>query len=376
MSETVFILGAGASKEAGAPVMSEFLDKADEIRRTSDLGIEAEDFERVFRAISALQAVHSKSELDLENLESVFAALEMGRLTGKLPGFEKNQIEQVLSSFRKLITRTLDTTIAYPIKDNSICPTEHYLALAYLIALMRRMKNNNASVITFNYDVALDFALNYASSPPDYCLDGTAEPNSVPLLKLHGSLNWARCQRCKGIVPWTLKSYFKDVPIDVIVHSSKVKGLSHACLDFTTRLPGAGLKHCGMDFFSDPVIVPPTWNKTEYNAGLQGVWARAALELSSAENIFVLGYSLNETDLFFRYLYALGAVGDARIKKFWVYDPDIRNVANRFERLLGPGAKAKFVPHDMKFGLGVEHIAKAVLGKSWKDVYALLNRSF
>jgi len=30
MSKTVFILGAGASKEAGAPLMNEFLDSARE----------------------------------------------------------------------------------------------------------------------------------------------------------------------------------------------------------------------------------------------------------------------------------------------------------------------------------------------------------
>jgi hypothetical protein len=37
MSEIVFILGAGASKNAGAPLMANFLDKADELRKEGKL---------------------------------------------------------------------------------------------------------------------------------------------------------------------------------------------------------------------------------------------------------------------------------------------------------------------------------------------------
>ena len=54
------------------------------------------------------------------------------------------------------------------------------------------------------------------------------------------------------------------------------------------------------------MIVPPTWNKTEYHSNLSHVWHEAAVELGSARNIYVFGYSLPETDSFFRYLFALG----------------------------------------------------------------------
>jgi hypothetical protein len=38
------------------------------------------------------------------------------------------------------------------------------------------------------------------------------------------------------------------------------------------------------------------------------VWRTAAQHLSEAEHIFIIGYSLPETDQFFRYLYGLGTV--------------------------------------------------------------------
>jgi len=86
MAETVFILGAGASKEAGAPLMREFLDVAEDLLWANEVHPYGEDFERVFNAISDLQRVYSKANLDIINIENVFAAFEMGQLIKKLPG--------------------------------------------------------------------------------------------------------------------------------------------------------------------------------------------------------------------------------------------------------------------------------------------------
>ena len=92
-----------------------------------------------------------------------------------------------------------------------------------------------------------------------------------------------------------------------------------------------------------PVIVPPTWNKTEYHGSITNVWSAAANDLSTARNIYIFGYSLPETDSFFRYLYALGTMGDTRIRRFWVFDPDSSGlIRNRYEKLLGAGISNRF----------------------------------
>jgi hypothetical protein len=75
MSETVFIMGAGASKAAGAPLMNDFLDVADALRKKA----RDADFDLVFRGRDALQLVLPKATMDLLNLESVFAAFEMAK---------------------------------------------------------------------------------------------------------------------------------------------------------------------------------------------------------------------------------------------------------------------------------------------------------
>lgn len=85
MRNVVFILGAGASKQCGAPLMNDFLETAFHLWKTNKVQEKQEHFERVFRAISALQIVHSKSQIDLDNIESIFTALEMANVLGKLP---------------------------------------------------------------------------------------------------------------------------------------------------------------------------------------------------------------------------------------------------------------------------------------------------
>jgi len=86
MADTVIILGAGASKQGGAPLMHDFLDVARDLLSADKVGDARKSFETVFRGISALQQVHSKSELDILNLESVFAAFEMGLLLSETFG--------------------------------------------------------------------------------------------------------------------------------------------------------------------------------------------------------------------------------------------------------------------------------------------------
>lgn len=86
MSRNVFILGAGASAQAGAPLMTTFIGTAQDILRgtPSLYPKEREYFDLVFRARTLLQHVHSKSELDINNIESLFGVFDMATLLRKL----------------------------------------------------------------------------------------------------------------------------------------------------------------------------------------------------------------------------------------------------------------------------------------------------
>ena len=196
------------------------------------------------------------------------------------------------------------------------------------------------------------YALHHANHVPNYCLtDDVPRDRHSTLLKLHGSVNWARCGKCRSAVPWHLGSYFKKNRYHVFEQPTTAKISSGSQLD------ESGLQCCGTSVEPYPAIIPPTWNKTQYHSAILPVWRRAAVELSNAENIFVAGYSLPESDLFFKYLLALGMVGDRRIKRFWVFDVDSTGkVEARFRQLLGGDVRGRF----KYFNSGFESMAHAL----------------
>jgi hypothetical protein len=340
MSDIVFILGAGASEQCGAPLMANFLDVARNLLNTRAVDESKEDFERVFRAIGALQKVHSKSQLDLNNIESIFTALEISKLLGKLPDFKSSEIPQVISSLKILIVKTLEATVDFPFDGSSIGIPVPYGEFANLLKYLREeaFPRQTVSVITFNYDIAVDMALFKAGMGPDYGIP--PDPNcsrSVPLFKLHGSLNWATRKNDGAVYPLQLDQYFGKYSAHYFSENGVLK------VPIGSHLSEYFSKNKEIEPEKDPVIVPPSWNKADHHQALTEIWARAAEHLGEAKSIFIVGYSLPLTDAFFRLLFALGTVGPTPLEKLTVYNPDETGEVNkRFRELLGPGAAARY----------------------------------
>jgi len=113
MAKNIIILGAGASAQYGAPVMRNFLDVASTLLVRGKSGKRAENFRRVFEALALLQPVHSKSEFDLINLESVFTALELSKTLGRFPGLSEEQIDERIHDLKWVIVHTLQQTVEF-----------------------------------------------------------------------------------------------------------------------------------------------------------------------------------------------------------------------------------------------------------------------
>ena len=118
-------------------------------------------------------------------------------------------------------------------------------------------------------------------------------------------------------------------------------------------------KYGHIEVEAQPLIVPPTWNKASYHTALSPIWSGAAQHLGEAESIFIIGYSLSETDSFFRLLYALGALGKHPILRLIVYNPDeTKEVDNRFREMLGPGATSRYTYRPIKFDEAITEIGQ------------------
>jgi hypothetical protein len=280
--------------------------------------------------MSRLQVVHSKADLDLVNLESVFGAFEMARLLGSFADAPEIEVERLSDDMRQVIKITLEQTMM--VDTHSPVLPYGYGRLAGLLA-SRKESQMQDSVITFNYDTALDYCLVEKFPRVDYGLGEGENEGGFPLLKLHGSLNWASCKVCKRTV---------SRPVEL-----KERGVGHnTTRRFFLADPDPG--ECCNQRRLYPAIVPPSWDKAEYRASVGSVWKRAASVLAAARNVVIIGYSLPESDSFFRYLFALGTVGPELLERLWLINPS-EEVCDRFERLVGPGAQRRFRWYNQRF---------------------------
>jgi len=337
MARTVFVLGAGASREGGAPLMNDFLDVAEELLHQKRVGNAAEHFELVLRARDSLQAVHSKAILNVRNLESVFGAFEMGRMLRRCGSLDVKDIEKLRTAMRAVITTTLEQSLDFRPQERRVLPPRPYDEFVGLVTDAQQSAAADVAVISFNYDVALDYAFHFSSVPLDYGLQDSDAPQTkgIPYAKLHGSGNWVLCQHCSSVQPLNLGAFFtrSNWQLAMVDKAKPVR------LNIEQAL--GGLKHCDQPCTAEALIVPPTWNKAEYGNVIASVWRRAAKEMSEAENIVVIGYSLPPTDQFFQYLFGLGCVGPRLLRRFLVCDPDAA-VEGRFRELLAPAVTDGF----------------------------------
>jgi NAD-dependent SIR2 family protein deacetylase len=208
-------------------------------------------------------------------------------------------------------------------------------------------KAESIAILTFNYDVALDYGPISNGIQIDYGLQESYQPQSMPLLKLHGSLNFGRCKQC-GVVAWPLNDYLVEKSRGIMPRPEYAGG---GKLRFTVGSEIGHFRHCNHPepCDSEPIVVPPTWSKGRHYPNIERVWKHAATELSEAENVVLIGYSWPNSDEFFHHLYALGTAGPTLLQKVLVIDINPA-VGERYrDALFGEQARQRFEQLNITF---------------------------
>jgi hypothetical protein len=206
----------------------------------------------------------------------------------------------------------------------------------------------------FRNDIAIDYAFYHAGLPYNYSIPEESSHDGIRLLKLHGSLNWGKCTVCGMVIPWNLQSFFSQIQLQLLSRPKTVR--------LSIRKHFDRHVHCGKPVEADPLIVPPTWNKTQYHQEIADVWKAAAEELSTAEDVIVCGYSLPPTDVFFQHLFAIGTTGKTWLRRLWVFNPDTDNtVYPRFEKLVGAAARDRFLFQKVTFERSIDYLNDEML---------------
>lgn len=150
-------------------------------------------------------------------------------------------------------------------------------------------------IISFNYDTILDNALRQAKKLTDigYVLDFNKvfsknkwelpeqKESQATLMKLHGSLNWIRCKRCK-------LNFLMKKKVQINTRMDIWKYLHPDCI------------RCG-ETTTEIVIIPPLIGKNYHEFGLDYLWSDASKIINDKKKnineIIIFGYSLPKADI-------------------------------------------------------------------------------
>lgn len=330
----VYVLGAGFSRTAELPLISDFLlrmrDSHEWLLRERRLK-EAEAVGNVLQfRLNAASAAYWVN-LDLENIEDLFslASASKGEMQQQIQlaiaatlDFARSQtrdrnyrmtVRGRSKLFRKATTvserdkyphwaRMLELKEGESLSSDELGPFD-INTTDYAIARLLGMFQNGSPVgrntfITFNYDTILEesleklrvqFSYGFKRNMVDFQTPSRNDSgdSTIHVLKLHGSMNWARNKnRTKNKKSLLVFSDYAKLRAEDLI----------------------------------PELVPPTWKKI-FESQLEAVWETAVQGISTATRIIVIGFSMPPTDVHFQYLLAAGLQNNLSLRKILFVNP-------------------------------------------------------
>jgi NAD-dependent SIR2 family protein deacetylase len=155
-------------------------------------------------------------------------------------------------------------------------PNAAHSAIAEFLA-----KRPSTKIVTTNYEGCVDEALLGIGCS----LQGIAatkvlgQEMDIPLLKMHGSINWSYCDACQDVRDFSLIDLKRNFENDTLSYA--VIGICKTC---------GGQRR--------PLLVPPLSLKFMMFPNLVGLWNTARRCIEAAKTIIVVGYSFSEADTY------------------------------------------------------------------------------
>lgn len=312
MDKTVFVLGAGFSKNENAPLQSEIIKEIFKIK-SRELVPDfrqiytwyRDDFKRFLSDTMFIDEAHFGS-LRLEDIYTPIDRCIIDNLAFR------NIAPKDLIELRQKINGLIIIMMDYKLHLTRTKDSHIEKFTDYLIALRtKHRKGDPFAILSTNWDILLDDSLRrkmpHSEGVVDYCCNPSAYDDKEPivpgltalekdlynikLLKLHGSMNWLQCKRCQRL----FVTFFEKIAIGEYVN----KPVCRECeINFKNELtPDGGA-------FLSSLLIMPTLLKDLNNFQLKLIWQNAGIELSEASTIVFMGYSFPMADFELRQLLA------------------------------------------------------------------------
>ena len=214
-------------------------------------------------------------------------------------------VDGKLTRFRDLLNRAVSELIV-EFDIRALNTKEQTLYNRFISPIKAEKKNGRVSIITTNYDLLIDwqFVNELENNKVDYGISyrniNTSEivfrdPNPLfHYYKLHGSLNWLRCDLC---------GHYYINPKGSIVS-----------LAFREKISDANTCICSKTPRLKSVLVVPSLVRDIRDSNLLQIWKASLEAIRTADKIIFIGYSLPAEDLAIKSIIMRGLNGRSKSK--------------------------------------------------------------
>jgi len=154
------------------------------------------------------------------------------------------------------------------------------------------------NVITLNYDTLFENAILSVKGIFHYPPSPKMHPNSIPIVKLHGSINWfnsfGRAIAYEGL---TGKEAFKKVVCSIFSNRSWIEPMKIVHPLALKEIDVNDLIRSGMDY-DEPALIPPLEDYKDYEKvqRYKEIWSFAENILRDTNELVIIGCSLRRED--------------------------------------------------------------------------------
>ena len=329
--DNVIIFGAGASFDAGIPLLDGFIEKmryfywkgksANGDLSENDINV----FKRAIEIMNELDGYHGRAAFDDRNLEDILSILAFNIIGREKYGARK--LDQMIEA----IVRTIELTcvINHDGKLNSIQYSSPGYYREFWDGLFKKYNKDKVipTIITLNYDLVFERSLLQALITEKY---RTNQFDGVIIKYYYSNMSFSFKQIDQDYHKSTYDGGFErvkghglkecketDLVNPLIIEMLKL----HGSVNFPRVLSSTSM---GIQSFikpaEKPFIVPPISNKSLSNKSVS-IWRVALDRIQKCKNLYIVGYSLPKTDIYFQFFLksALGPNND--FNRIFVYNP-------------------------------------------------------
>ena len=397
--KTVYIIGAGYSYDAGYPLQTDILKKVLDYKFSILSGRNEKAFDRLSNiflpakesykympeqgAYTYIPPSHTTlieflnrvfSSNSNSSLEDIFTLLDqsIAKRTYCL-GYPWSDLEMIRTIFQRAIL-----IIFHNMAEMSKNEITYRSIAAYLLRqrISSGKRGDPFSIISLNWDSLIEDSIywclmkvkGYKISDVDYCtytfpltnsskhvtsiIQRAKGINNIKILKLHGSTNWLLCPNCNRLYTG-LGS--KENVWDLYVEERFCEKCATNKWNIQDKPP-----------ILEPFFITPTYTKVFDNTHLQSVWDNAYIELSEADRIVFIGYSLPDADYHFRTLLHRSIASNTRVEVVLMHnDYSYKRMPLRQRRYLASNRyKNFFGKQEIKwYKQGVRGYFKSIISK-------------